>query len=106
MSNNEQVPAWGRALIETQKELIGVVKGMASDHPTQGRRTQLEAALESADTGFKERTLRDFKRMTFKDEADFNTYLKEVESEITPRSSGGDEPLDKSIDVIIEHLFI
>lgn len=108
MDNNEKIPAWGQALIDNQKALIELINSSFSNGKFTNREAILEKKLEGADEGYKKRTLRDFARMKFNNEDDFQSYLKEIDSEIGSSDSEGGEEVEANdkytFDSVMEQL--
>lgn len=71
----EKVPSWATALFEEIKSL----KAEKTQNTRQGR---VEELLKDADEATKRRTLREFGRCQFKDDADFDSWIDEVTEDI------------------------
>lgn len=80
--SKDEVPAWAKALIESNNSLKAEITTLKSGNVTQSRRQQLEAKLKDAPDKFKTRTLRDFDRMKLDSDDDFVSYLAEVEQDV------------------------
>jgi hypothetical protein len=71
------------AVAEAIKPFADSLKTFQSDKLTETRLSQLNAKLaECKDENFKSQTLKDFKRMTFADDAAFEEYLNEKSTDI------------------------
>lgn len=81
------------ALTETVTQLTGTISQMKQERTAKTRRQQVEELLEGADDKVKNRYMRDFGRLNFKDDDDFNQWLEERTPEITEevRSLSGGE---------------
>ena len=81
------------ALTETVTQLTGTISQMKQERTAKTRRQQVEELLEGADDKVKNRYMRDFDRLNFKDDDDFNQWLEERTPEITEevRSLSGGE---------------
>jgi hypothetical protein len=77
----DDTPAWAKALIEQNKAMADRLAAIESGKIADSRKAQLEAKLKDANPKFRERVLKDFSRMTFKDEEEFGAYLTETEAD-------------------------
>lgn len=68
--------------------LTGTVKGMQQERTAKTRRQQYEQLFEGVDEKVKNRYMRNFDRLTFKDEADFDGWLDEMTPQITEELQG------------------
>lgn len=71
------------ALTETVSTLTGTIKGMQKERTAKTRRQQYEELFEGVDEKVKNRYLRNFDRLSFKDDNDFNEWLEEMTSQVT-----------------------
>jgi hypothetical protein len=78
---NGETPAWAKALIESNKALGDKLAALEGEKVITTRKQQLNVVLGSASDKFKGRVEKNFDRMNFKDEEDFNTWLAEVKTE-------------------------
>lgn len=71
------------ALTETVSTLTGTIKGMQQERTAKTRRQQYEELFEGVDEKVKNRYLRNFERLSFKDDNDFNEWLEEMTTQVT-----------------------
>lgn len=76
-SLKENVPAWAQALIEQNKALQTEIIGIKSENVANGRRTKLKALLKDKGT-FGKTVLKNFDRMKFNDETEFDDFYDGV----------------------------
>jgi hypothetical protein len=72
-----------KALMETVKTLTQTVSTMQAGKTTESRKQILETKLKDAQPKFKEKILKDFSRMQFEKDEDFDAYLTETETDLT-----------------------
>ena len=78
---NSDVPAWVKDLQKSVETLASQVETMKGEKITTGRKERLTKLL--ADTGtYGEAALKNFERMSFKDDDDFEDYLTSVEGDL------------------------
>lgn len=70
----EKVPAWAHALIEQNKALQTEIIGMKAERESDGRRTKLKALLKDTGT-FGKSIIKQFDKMKFENEPDFDEFL-------------------------------
>ncbi|RYU93817.1 hypothetical protein [Emticicia agri] len=80
LTENDDVPAWAQGLIESNSALMAKVNALESGKTTESRREILEALLKDTPESFRQMKLRDFARMSFSDESEFETYKTELET--------------------------
>jgi len=80
---NDEPPAWAKALIESNTQLKSELNTMKSGKTFETRKQTLESKLEKAPAKFKEKILKDFARMSFEKEDEFDAYLTETETDLT-----------------------
>ena len=71
----EKVPSWATALFEE-------IKSLKAEKTQNTRQSRVEEMLKDADEAPKKRTLREFGRCQFKDDADFDSWIDEVTEDI------------------------
>lgn len=81
-NQNDDTPAWAKALIESNKNLSDKIAALEGEKITKTRHQALSEKLKNAPELFKNRMLKDFNRMKFESDEDFNTYITEVEEEV------------------------
>lgn len=78
----EETPAWAKTIIEDNKALREELESFKKEKTTNSRLAQFKEAIKSLPDKFKERYEKDFSRLAFKDEEDFNSYLEEIAPDI------------------------
>ena len=78
----DDVPEWAKGLIESNNLLKAELNTMKSGKTFETRKQTLEAKLEKAQPKFKEKILKDFARMNFEKDEDFDSYLTETETDL------------------------
>lgn len=79
----EKMPAWAQELMESNKALREKLDGYEAERTQNDRLARFRKAIEKAPDKVKARYEKDFARLTFKDDADFDNYLVEIEPDIT-----------------------
>lgn len=77
----DDTPAWAKALIDSNKTLLDEVNTLKQGKTIESRKSQLETALKDAPQAYKDTVLKAFGRMSFADDADFETYLTETKTD-------------------------
>lgn len=77
----EETPAWAKALVEGQKAMADTIAALQSEKVVNDRKASLLAKLTNADEAYSGKVLRDFGRMSFATDEDFAAYLTDVESD-------------------------
>lgn len=85
--DDNKVPAWAKALIDSNKSLSEKLTALEADKATASRRKTLEDLLAKDEykdipEQTKARILKDFGRMSFAKEEDFAAYLEETTTDI------------------------
>ncbi|MBA4852071.1 hypothetical protein [Emticicia sp. BO119] len=76
---NEDVPEWAKGMIELNKTLLSKVEALEKGKTTDTRKTELEAILKDTPESFRNMKLKDFGRMVFKDDTEFDAYKTELQ---------------------------
>lgn len=79
----EKVPAWAQQLMNDNKALREELNGYKVERTQNSRLERFRKAIEAAPDKVKTRYEKDFARLTFKDDADFDSYLEEIAPDIT-----------------------
>lgn len=77
------------ALTKTVSTLTGTITAMQQERTSKTRRQQYEELFEGADEKTKNRYMRNFDRLQFKDDEDFNAWLEEQTPIVTEELKGG-----------------
>ena len=78
---SEEVPTWVKELQESVKALSTQVETMKGERVATGRKERLSKLLADAGT-YGEAALKNFERMSFKDDDDFDDYFTSVEEDL------------------------
>lgn len=78
----EYMPAWAKALIDSNKTLSDKLSAMEGEKIATSRKSSLEAILKNAPEKIRQRYEKDFVRMTFKDDEDFNSWIGEITPDV------------------------
>ncbi len=81
-SGEEQPPAWAQALIASNEQLAQQVATLQAERVGTTRKARLAEALKDAPERIRTRYSKDFERITFKDDDDFNSWIDEITPEI------------------------
>jgi len=79
--DDDQVPAWAQALIEANNALKQEISSMKTEKTAASRKARLDEILKDAGT-FGKSAIRQFERMTFANDEEFEAYLEEVKEDI------------------------
>lgn len=77
----DEIPAWAQALIDSNKTLSDQLAAIKGEKLTDTRRSKLETLLKGTKS-FGESKLRDFRRMKFDTDDDFDEFFSEVEADL------------------------
>lgn len=80
---NEKVPAWAQQLMEDNKALRTEINGYRAERTQNTRLERFRKAIEPLPDKLKARYEKDFARLTFKDDEDFDGYMTEIQPDIT-----------------------
>lgn len=78
---SDEIPAWAQALIDSNKALNDQLAAIKGEKLTDSRRSKLEDLLKGTKS-FGESKLRDFRRMKFETDDDFDEFYAEVEADL------------------------
>lgn len=77
-SGTEEMPAWAKAMMQQNKQLVDELTAIKGERTAKTRKGKYEALFQKlTDETQKERYMRDFDRLSFKDDEDFDTWLAE-----------------------------
>lgn len=77
----DEIPSWAQALIDSNKTLSDQLAAIKGEKLTDTRRSKLENLLKGTKS-FGESKLRDFRRMKFDTDDDFDEFFSEVEADL------------------------
>lgn len=80
-TETDEMPAWAKALIESNKALTEKVASMQGEKTLNARQARLETILKDTGT-FGTRTLKSFAKMSFDTDEEFDDFVAEVESDL------------------------
>lgn len=78
----EKVPAWAKALIQSNNSLKEELSALKAGKVADTRKSTLDALLKDAPEKTKATYLKNFNRMQFKDDADFEEWVEEITPDI------------------------
>lgn len=78
----DDVPAWAKALIDSNKALQERMTKMDEDKTSSARKAQLETVIAGLPEPIKALYVDSFDRMSFKDDDDFATWMKAKKDEV------------------------
>ncbi|MCM1440050.1 MAG: hypothetical protein NC131_12740 [Roseburia sp.] len=84
---SEQPPAWAQALLEQNKALNARLDAMQQEKTATTRQSKLAEVLKNAPETVRSRYEKDFARMTFKDDAEFEGWITELTPDIEQMST-------------------
>lgn len=77
----EDVPAWAQAMMKTMEALSGEVSTMKGEKLSNSRKSRLEELLKDAGS-YGHRTLKNFAKMKFENDEEFDDFFEEVEADL------------------------
>lgn len=78
----DKAPAWAQQIIADNKALRERLQSIESERTQNSRLERFREAIKGAPDKVKARYEKDFARLTFKDDADFDGYLEEIAPDI------------------------
>ncbi|WP_316851167.1 hypothetical protein [Pedobacter agri] len=121
--DDKETPAWAKALIESNKTLTDRLAAIEQGKTVDLRKQALETKLKGVDSNFSALTLKNFSRMKFETEEEFETYLEEVETDaadysqnlsnkglsqqkkpLTPNSAGEETASKAEVEAVLEKI--
>lgn len=76
----EEIPAWFKGFSDSLTSRLDAIE---SGKTTESRKSILEGKLKDAAPSVKAKILKDFQRMSFEKDEDFDSYLAETETDLT-----------------------
>ncbi len=77
----EDVPAWAQAMMKTMEALSGEVSTMKGEKLSNSRKKRLEELLKETGS-YGQRTLKNFAKMKFENDDEFDDFFEEVEADL------------------------
>lgn len=81
-TENDDVPAWAKALIDSNNSLKSELEAIKGEKTTNKRKSELDKVLNKAPEKIRQRYEKDFSRMNFKDDEDFNGWIEEITPDV------------------------
>ena len=81
-AKSDETPAWARTIIEDNKALRGEILAMKGEKTANSRKIELDKILKDAPEKIRQRYEKDFARMNFKDDEDFNVWIGEITPDV------------------------
>ncbi|WP_443945595.1 hypothetical protein ACJVDH_00355 [Pedobacter sp. AW1-32] len=92
-TKTDDMPEWAKGLVTSIGSLTQGLAAINAEKVGNTRREQYAKTLEGTSEAFKTKALKDFDRMAFKDDEDFNSYLadatEDAKSFIQDEANGG-----------------
>lgn len=85
--SEDKAPAWAQQIIADNKALRERLQSIESERTQNSRLERFREAIKGAPDKVKARYEKDFARLTFKDDADFDGYLEEIAPDIAAMSA-------------------
>lgn len=79
---DSEMPAWAKALVTSTQALAKGLESIQGEKVANTRKQQYEAKLEGVPAKVKAKALKDFGKMKFDTEEEFNEWLTETETDI------------------------
>ena len=79
---DDDTPVWAKGLTETISTLKNEIAALKAGKTTDARKAELESKLANAIPAVKDKILKDFHRMKFETDDEFNAYLAETEEDL------------------------
>ena len=77
-----EMPAWAKALVTSTQALAKGLESIQGEKLTNTRKQQYESKLEGVPAKVKAKALKDFSKMKFETEDEFNEWLTETETDV------------------------
>ena len=81
-TEDDDMPAWAKALLESNKALTTRLETIEGDKTAKARKSALDKVLGKAPDKIRQRYEKDFSRMNFKDDEDFNGWIEEITPDV------------------------
>lgn len=78
----DDVPAWAKALIDSNNSLKSELEAIKGEKTTNKRKSELDKVLNKAPEKIRQRYTKDFERMSFKDDEDFNAWIGDITPDV------------------------
>ena len=81
-TEDDNVPAWAKALIDSNNSLKLELEAIKGEKTTNKRKSELDKVLNKAPEKIRQRYTKDFERMSFKDDEDFNAWIGDITPDV------------------------
>lgn len=82
INDADDMPAWAKALIDSNNSLKSELEAIKGEKTTNKRKSALDKVLGKAPDKIRQRYEKDFSRMNFKDDEDFNGWIEEITPDV------------------------
>ena len=82
MPPTEEIPSWAKGLTDTISALTSKINTLESGKTTETRKSVLESKLTNCSPELKAKIIKDFSRMNFETQEDFDSYMTETEQDV------------------------
>lgn len=79
----DQIPEWAQKMLADNKAMREEIQTYKAERIRNTRLERFREAIKAAPNKIKERYEKDFSRLSFKDDADFDSYIEEITPDIT-----------------------
>lgn len=79
---NIDMPEWAKEFVETNRKLKEELEALKGEKTANTRKSALDNIIKSLPDEFRTRYERDFARLSFKDEDDFNAWLDDTKKDV------------------------
>lgn len=80
---DDEIPAWAKALVESNKELKEQLAGQQVATLKEKRTATFKASIKDLPKEMQELRLKSFNRMSFENDEDFNEYITDTTAEVS-----------------------
>lgn len=80
--DSKEVPEWAKEFIEANKRLTEELATLKGEKTSNARKSALNEVLKSLPAELQSRYEKDFSRLNFKDDDDFNSWLEETKKDV------------------------
>ncbi len=81
-NEDDGTPVWARALIDSSKKLEEKISAIESEKTADSRKQRLKEKLKDFPEKLRAKAVKDFSRMQFEKEEDFEAYLEETAADL------------------------
>ena len=81
-TEDDDMPAWAKVLIDSNNSLKSELEAIKGEKTTNKRKSELDKVLNKAPEKIRQRYTKDFERMSFKDDEDFNAWIGDITPDV------------------------